>query len=238
MDNNPFRNNQSPPMNGNYSYMSSNYQSQQPPLQQQQQQQQLPYQQSYNTGYPTPPNGYQQQPQSWQLQQQISNTPMMSQQTSSFSSYPPQTQASMVSSSLSPLSKGQYSAYTNNNDLMSSSISSSSNLGNTQSSYGLSFSMPNTNSFPATTNSMYMQQQYPSFQQQQQQQSSSNFYIPPNFGMSNYTSPPPSQPRHPPVDASSLLKGTQIRRVECPTCQKMIEGDDMAINHHVNQHFT
>lgn len=232
MDNNPFRNSQPPSNNGSYSYMSSNYQSQPP------QQQQLSYQQSYNTGYPTPSSGYQQQqPPSWQYQQQqqqqISNTPMMAQQTSSFSGYNPQSHMG-ITSSLSPT--GQYTAYASNNDLMSSS--STNNPGNTQSSYGFSFSMPNQTGFPASTNqSMYMQQQYPQ-QQQQQQQSSSNVYIPPNFGMSNYTSPPPSQPRHPPIDASSLLKGTQIRRVECPTCQKMIEGDDMAINHHVNQHFT
>ncbi|KAI8883104.1 hypothetical protein K501DRAFT_285506 [Backusella circina FSU 941] len=82
----------------------------------------------------------------------------------------------------------------------------------------------------------YAQQGYGQ-NQYMQQQDNSNFYIPPNFGMNTTTTTVQQQgPKHPPVDASSLLKGTQVRRVECPICNKMIEGDDMAVNHHVNQH--
>ncbi|KAI7869611.1 uncharacterized protein EV154DRAFT_571134 [Mucor mucedo] len=73
-----------------------------------------------------------------------------------------------------------------------------------------------------------------------------NFYIPANFGQTTTTTNPtnnnsmfqPQHPKHAPVDATTLLKGTQVRRVECPVCQKMIEGDDMAVNHHVNEHYT
>lgn len=67
-----------------------------------------------------------------------------------------------------------------------------------------------------------------------------NFYIPANFGQTttNNSMFQPQQPKHAPVDATTLLKGTQVRRVECPVCQKMIEGDDMAVNHHVNEHYT
>ncbi|SAM09767.1 hypothetical protein [Absidia glauca] len=44
--------------------------------------------------------------------------------------------------------------------------------------------------------------------------------------------------RHAPVDASSLLQSRVVRRVECPVCHKSLEGDDPAINHHVNEHYT
>lgn len=44
--------------------------------------------------------------------------------------------------------------------------------------------------------------------------------------------------RHDPVDASSLLQSRVVRCVECPVCHKSIEGDDPAINHHVNEHYT
>ncbi|KAG0165990.1 hypothetical protein DFQ28_007949 [Apophysomyces sp. BC1034] len=69
--------------------------------------------------------------------------------------------------------------------------------------------------------------------QPMQQQDPSNFYIPPNFGQSV-----PPQPKHPPVDASTLLKSGSVRKVACPVCHKTIEGDDPAINHHVNEHYS
>lgn len=75
-------------------------------------------------------------------------------------------------------------------------------------------------------------------------QPNNSFYIPDSFGQSNNNMAPNNnnmtntQPKHAPVDATALLKGTQVRRVECPVCQKMIEGDDMAVNHHVNEHYS
>ncbi|KAI8079981.1 uncharacterized protein BX664DRAFT_317870 [Halteromyces radiatus] len=89
-----------------------------------------------------------------------------------------------------------------------------------------------------------------------------NFYIPPTFGTDltqqqfqqpqqtqqtyqNYQQPQPLQQqqhqpiyRHAPVDAASLLKSREVRRVECPVCHKTIEGDDPAINYHVNEHYS
>ncbi|KAI8077269.1 uncharacterized protein B0P05DRAFT_587741 [Gilbertella persicaria] len=222
MDNNPFRNNQVQAPNGNYGYMS--------PAGQQQQ----PY--NYPSSQSTPQTNYpQQQQQSWQYQQQ----PILPQQTSSFSNYPLQSQMS-TTSSFSTLPSSQYSSY--NTGLMSSNTPTSplhnnASYGNTP--YGATNSMstmPMLNNYPTNAaNNMYYPPPTPQQQQQQQQQLQSNFYIPPNFGVSNSNT---YQPRHPPVDATSLLKGTQIRRVECPVCQKMLEGDDMAINHHVNQHYT
>ncbi|KAL0078296.1 hypothetical protein F4703DRAFT_1879673 [Phycomyces blakesleeanus] len=93
-------------------------------------------------------------------------------------------------------------------------------------------------------------QQYSQPQQQQQQPQQSfygqqsfsafqdpmNPYIPPNFGQSTQQSLQ-NQPRHPPVDASALLKAGAVRKVQCPVCQKTLEGDDPAINHHVNEHY-
>ncbi|KAI7875037.1 hypothetical protein K492DRAFT_173854 [Lichtheimia hyalospora FSU 10163] len=86
---------------------------------------------------------------------------------------------------------------------------------------------------------------FPQYQQQQQPQAydPSNVFIPQNFGVS--TNNPgaqqfqqqPNMPQRPTVDASAYLKKSgKVRKEECPICHKMIEGDDPAINHHVNEH--
>lgn len=96
----------------------------------------------------------------------------------------------------------------------------------------MTMSMPQSNSFYG---GMQQQQQRPL---PQQPYDPSNFYIPPDFGISRSNTQTSSMitPRHPPVDASTLLKSGKVRKVECPVCHKMIEGDDPAINHHVNDH--
>ncbi|KAG2192347.1 hypothetical protein INT46_008466 [Mucor plumbeus] len=268
MDNNPFRSQQS--QTGNY--MTPNYGGQSQPQPQPQQPQQPQQQQPYHSnnmggGYSstpiitTPQNGYQQeqpQQQTWQYQQPQNNmmSPPAPQQNSFTSTLPQQNSFSSTLPSSTAIShpSQQYSPYTPNASLMSSTTSNVNTPpqmnnfgagGNTYQPY--SMPTPNTSNYPNNNNMMYnntgYQQPY-----QQQQNNPSNFYIPPNFGMSTTT---PSnnisnsnnnmfqqQSRHAPVDASSLLKGTQVRRVECPVCQKMIEGDDMAVNHHVNEHYT
>ncbi|CAO0794172.1 unnamed protein product [Mucor circinelloides] len=257
MDNNPFRSHQ--PQTGNYMTPTMGGQQQQ----QQPQQQQPPYQSNYSmgSGYSTPQNGYQQQ-QPWQYQQP--QTGMMSPTTpqqSNFASTLPQ-QNSFTSSLPSTTTAGpppsQFSPYSTHASLMSSTATSNVSTPSQMNTFGAGgntyqpYSMPTPNTgtnvnYPNNNSMMFNNPGYqqPYQQQQQQQHDPSNFYIPPNFGMSttttaanNNTMFQPQQPRHAPVDASSLLKGTQVRRVECPVCQKMIEGDDMAVNHHVNEHYS
>ncbi|ORX56748.1 hypothetical protein DM01DRAFT_1382195 [Hesseltinella vesiculosa] len=58
--------------------------------------------------------------------------------------------------------------------------------------------------------------------------------------LSTWQQPVPSQQpqiRHPPVDAASLLKSSEVKKIECPVCHKTIEGDAAAINFHVNDHY-
>ncbi|KAL9549636.1 hypothetical protein PS6_005977 [Mucor atramentarius] len=251
MDNNPFRSHQ--PQTGNYMTPTMGGQQQQ----QQPQQQQPPYQSNYSmgSGYSTPQNGYQQQ-QPWQYQQpQTSVMSPATPQQSNFASTLPQ-QNSFTSSLPSTTTAGpppsQFSPYSTHASLMSSTATSNVSTPSQMNAFGAGgntyqpYSMPTPNTgnvnYPNNNSMMFnnpgYQQPYQQ-QQQQQQHDPSNFYIPPNFGMStttttanNNTMFQPQQPRHAPVDASSLLKGTQVRRVECPVCQKMIEGDDMAVNHH------
>lgn len=86
---------------------------------------------------------------------------------------------------------------------------------------------------------------FPQYQQQPQPYDPSNVFIPQNFGMSSGNNNPgaqqfqqqPTMPQRPTVDASTYLKKSgKVRKEECPICHKMIEGDDPAINHHVNEH--
>jgi hypothetical protein len=229
MDNNPFRSQQTPQTGNNSGYMTPS--------------QQQPYYNN-NLGYSQPQNGYQppqpeQQQQPWQYQQQQQNT-SMNPQPNTYSALPPSTYNTTTAS------PSQYSPYsTHNSSLMSSTHSGMNNFGNTYPPFGV---QQNTSALPASNNdSMYnrnlMGYQQPQYQQPPQQQQqynpSNNFYIPPDFGVSTTGNNmfQPQQPKHAPVDASTLLKGTQVRRVECPVCQKMIEGDDMAVNHHVNEHY-
>lgn len=263
MDNNPFRNHQPsqpnvsntgfinqqapappPPVNNNFGYTS-------PPLgntypQQQQAWQNnpittTPYSQSSTTNYHSPL-------QTTPLSQSAPYSTPYSAQNGSFTS------ASTYTPSFQPTSPY------NNTSLMSSNHTPTSGVlgtGNTYQPYQASSSMPTPNmSFQPSTYQPPQQSPYqtqPStFQQQpiygmnpQQQygmgmnQPTNNFFIPDNFGQSTpQQQHVVSQPKHAPVDATTLLKGTQVRRVECPVCQKMIEGDDMAVNHHVNEHYS
>ncbi|KAF7728559.1 hypothetical protein EC973_005963 [Apophysomyces ossiformis] len=66
-----------------------------------------------------------------------------------------------------------------------------------------------------------------------QQYDPNNFYIPATFGQTVS-----HQAKHPPVDARTWLKSGSVRKVDCPVCHKTIEGDDPAINHHVNEHYS
>lgn len=232
MDNNPFRSQQTPPTGNNHGYMTPN--------------QQQPYYNS-NLGYSQPQNGYQPQPQqqSWQYlqqQQQLQNTGVNPQPNT----YPtlPQSNYNPTTTTTAALPPSQYSPY-NNNSLMPSTNSSMSNFGggNTYPPFGVqqNTALPNnSNDSMYNTNLMGYQQQQSQYQPPQQQYNPSNFYIPPDFGASsnNNSMFQPQQPKHAPVDASTLLKGTEVRRIECPVCQKMIEGDDMAVNHHVNEHYS
>lgn len=235
MDNNPFRSQQQPPTSNTY---FPNGQYQQPP--QQQPQQQLPYQSMSYTGYQSPTQQqFQSAPQQFQpAPQQFQSTPQQQQwnhqgldnnsnsslyrSTSTFNnaylnnngSFPQQNSTSSLPSSMGPSTPySPYSTATNTLPM----------------NQGYNQAMPNPLSY-TNTNTMG----YP----YQQQNDPSNFYIPPNFGVSNTNTYQQQQPRHAPVDASTLLKGTEIRRVECPVCKKMLEGDDMAINHHVNEHYS
>ncbi|KAI9016484.1 hypothetical protein CLU79DRAFT_762771 [Phycomyces nitens] len=83
-----------------------------------------------------------------------------------------------------------------------------------------------TQQYPPQPQTFYGQQSFSTYQDPM------NPYIPPNFGQTTQ-----SQPRHPPVDASALLKAGTVRKVQCPVCQVTLEGDDPAINHHVNEHY-
>ncbi|KAI8071569.1 hypothetical protein BC940DRAFT_293176 [Gongronella butleri] len=86
-------------------------------------------------------------------------------------------------------------------------------------------------------------------QQQSQPYPALNTNLPPSVGgyspmhtQQPFSMPQPQQPaqpqyRHPPIDASSLLKSTEVRKVDCPVCHKTIEGDAAAINFHVNDHY-
>ncbi|CEP14308.1 hypothetical protein [Parasitella parasitica] len=263
MDNNPFRSHQS--QTGNYMTPNMGGQSQQQPYQpnynnnlpggeyssatstmcyqQQQQQQQQPQQP---------------QQQSWQYQQPQNNNIMSSAapQQSSFTStlLPHNSFASTHTTNTAPPS--QFSPYASNATLMSPTTTSNINTngfgtggsnnvngnGNTYQPYAMP--TPNTDNYPnMNNNSMFGNPGFQqSYQHLQQHNDPSNFYIPPNFGMTttsnNNGNMFSSQPRHAPVDVRSLLKGTQVRSVQCPVCQKTIEGDDMAVNHHVNEHYT
>lgn len=216
MDNNPFRSQQP----------QSQY-SQQFPQQQQQ------YHQPIQGGnlYQTPPNLQQQQ------QQPNFNNDMY--QNSSLQQNWPQQQGVNTYSS-PPVS--QFTHY--NNTQLSAPASFDHNNG-TNNGF-MPYSQPQNPIIPATTGYLQQQQQQMPMPYYPQQYGNtplsgtdpSNLYIPPNFGMSTTATTTPSyQPKHAPVDASTLLKGTQIRRIACPVCQKMLEGDDMAINHHVNEHY-
>jgi hypothetical protein len=252
MDNNPFRNNQ-PNNNGNTGYMTPTMGGQP----QQQQQQQQPYGAG---GYSSAAYPQQQPQQPWQSNTTTPNTPYspLQAQNTSFTSLPQQntysspTPPPFNSSNNQP--QQQYSSpYNNTSSLMSSapSIGGSSGVlgggGNTYQPYQGSTTMPTPNVYNGNVGGGY-NAGYGGIQTQPQQQQSpygsNNFYIPANFGQSTTPSNTntnmfqPQQPRHAPVDASSLLKGTQVKRVECPVCQKTIEGDDMAVNHHVNEHYS
>lgn len=254
MDNNPFRNNQPNLSNTSFGYMTPTMGNQPQPQQQQ----------PYGTGYPS--STYPQQQQPWQSNTTTTgpNTPYSPLQAQ-HTSYPQQSTFSPSYSNQQPYSSPYNN--TNTSSLMSSTsttpissmVSGGGNFGNTYQPYGTTmppllqntytgynngsssggFNTPPTlggygNTTPGYGNNM-MQQQSP--------YGSNNFYIPANFGQSTTTTPTSfqaqaqQQPKHAPVDASTLLKGTQVKRVECPVCQKMIEGDDMAVNHHVNEHY-
>ncbi|CEJ01456.1 hypothetical protein RMCBS344292_15483 [Rhizopus microsporus] len=218
MDNNPFRNQQTPKDNN---YMNSFlYQSQYPPSQQQQQQQQQPNNNLYqNSNYNSNNHPAQQQFQPYQ------NT----------NTFPTTT----ITTATMPTPQFSYDVgMSNTNTPAVSSMSPLYGHTNSLTSYSQQYPMIST-----PTGYLFQQQQqqpqmpyYQQYNTNSQQSSMSNMHIPPNFGLSTTTNQT-YQPRHPPVDASTLLKGTQIRRVECPVCQKMLEGDDMAINHHVNEHY-
>jgi hypothetical protein len=225
MDNNPFRNQQSTgnayssPLGGQAQQQNQlQYQYQQPQQQPQQQQQALGYQQTSTYG------------------NSGNNGTGYSMGGGMQSTYTP-------SGALSPTQQqAQWQQQTSTYQFTPSQQSNPDLFSNTQYSNNSNLMSPTTGytqqqqftSMPAPYGQQgYGQQGYG--QNQYVQQDNSNFYIPPNFG-TNTTTTVQQGPRHPPVDASSLLKGTQVRRVECPICNKMIEGDDMAVNHHVNQH--
>ncbi|KAI7905981.1 uncharacterized protein BX663DRAFT_498368 [Cokeromyces recurvatus] len=265
MNNNPFRNNNQAinndylsPTTGNQQpqqqvYQNSNFNNGYFPSPNQGYQPQQSWQQNMNTNSLTSPSTLINPP---SLQQQNPSPSLLTNNT-----FPQQLPSTFTSSHFSQ-QQPPYSTFTNNNfpqpqqqglqtfptsntlpsqQQYSSPLTSMTNtptgfLNNNSSSnnpsyYGLG--NINTTTIPTPMNN------YSSYQQQQQQPNN-NFYIPSNFGTtSNNNNNMFQQPlRHPPVDVSSLLKGTEIRRVECPVCQKMLEGDDMAINHHVNEHYT
>ncbi|CEI89826.1 hypothetical protein RMCBS344292_04171 [Rhizopus microsporus] len=222
MDNNPFRNQQTPKDNN---YMNSFlYQSQYPPSQQQQQQQQQPNNSLYqNSNYNSNNHPAQQQ---FQPYQNTSTFPTTTITTTTAMPTPQFSYDVGVSNTSTPAVTSMSSLYGHTDSLTSYSPQ-----------YPM---MPTPTGYLYQQQHQQQQQQMPYYQQYNtntHQSSMSNMHIPPNFGLSTTTTNQTYQPRHPPVDASTLLKGTQIRRVECPVCQKMLEGDDMAINHHVNEHY-
>ncbi|KAI8369310.1 uncharacterized protein BYT42DRAFT_583870 [Radiomyces spectabilis] len=209
------------------------------------------------------PQSYQQQPFQSSYQQQPAQNQYMNSQIppSSSSMYQPSQTGSNFYNGTgyaqpSPMSTSGY------NQQAFNPISSPGFSGLQQPSMTGHFNNPNNNAMGASN---YGQQQQPNFtpattsfpnnnmyqhaqpfsstpfygQPGSVQHDPSNFYIPPNFGQSS--NPPSMQsqrPKHPPVDASSLLKSGKVRRVDCPVCGKTIEGDDPAINHHVNEHYS
>jgi hypothetical protein len=241
MDNNPFRSQQTPQTGNSNGYIQPG--------------QQQPYYNN-NLGYSQPQNGYHPQPQPQQQQQQQQQQPWqyqqpqstnMNPQLTSYSTLPQTTYSAAPATGAPPSQYSPYSAH--NSSLMPSTNSSMSSFGNTYPPFGVqqNTALPTSNNDSMyNTNLMGYQQQQLQYHQPQQPYNPNNFYIPPDFGVSsnnnnnnnnNNSMFQPQQPKHAPVDASTLLKGTQVRRVECPVCQKMIEGDDMAVNHHVNEHY-
>ncbi|GAB5588271.1 hypothetical protein Unana1_03171 [Umbelopsis nana] len=77
------------------------------------------------------------------------------------------------------------------------------------------------------TGNMYFQQQQPA--------NPDNFYVP-DIGVFSTSNPstaltqPQKAQRPPPVSDG------KVRKVNCPVCNQVIEGDEPAINHHVNNH--
>ncbi|KAI7852029.1 hypothetical protein BDC45DRAFT_194757 [Circinella umbellata] len=113
-----------------------------------------------------------------------------------------------------------------------------------------SFQQPSYPQQQSSYQPFQQQQQQPMYWQTPQQQAQpynpSTAFIPSDFGLStnnnnnaNQFQQQPQQsrqPQHAPVDANAYLKGNQVRKMECPVCHKTIEGDNMALNHHVNEH--
>ncbi|KAI8991709.1 hypothetical protein BDF20DRAFT_845928 [Mycotypha africana] len=169
-------------------------------------------------------------------------TSSISQQPYSLNSYAPQTS---FANGFSTVPSSNDFLYNNSNK--TSMMSPTSNTPTVMNSNAFSastspFSMPtpqsNVNSMYNSSNNQFQQ---PSSSYQQPNQP---FHFMPHLGMTNNAQngmlqpqQQQQQPRHAPVDASTLLKGNQIRKVECPVCNKMLEGDDIAINYHVNQHY-
>jgi hypothetical protein len=76
-------------------------------------------------------------------------------------------------------------------------------------------------------NTGYLQQQ-----QQQQAANPDNFFIPDIGVFSTTSSFQPRTSHRPPPPVSD----GKVRKVICPVCKEEIEGDEPAINHHVNNH--
>ncbi|KAG0748239.1 hypothetical protein G6F57_005503 [Rhizopus arrhizus] len=259
MNNNPFRNQQQIPNGDAYFNPSANQAPySQPQYPQQYSQQQQPQQPNYsNSLYQNAPSLQQQQlnssnslyqtPSSLQQQQQQPNLNSNLYQTPSSLQQQQQQQQQQYWQNQSANTyqappPSQFSPYNGGASLTTTPpVTSSFGLSNNATDGFTSYNQPQNPIAPTPTG--YLQQQQSQMPMPYYSQfgniplaanNPSNMYIPSNFGMSTT---PSYQPKHPPVDASALLKGTQVRRVECPVCQKMLEGDDMAINHHVNEHY-
>ncbi|KAI9284429.1 hypothetical protein BC943DRAFT_325631 [Umbelopsis sp. AD052] len=73
------------------------------------------------------------------------------------------------------------------------------------------------------------------YQQPQQQPANPDNFLIPDLGVfSNTSSNTSSQPQR--VQRLPQLGDGKVRKVTCPVCKQEIEGDEPAINHHVNNH--
>lgn len=71
--------------------------------------------------------------------------------------------------------------------------------------------------------------------QQQQPANPDNFYIP-DIGVFSSNSRQATQPQRASGQRPPRVTDGKVRKVNCPICNQEIEGDEPAINHHVNNH--
>jgi hypothetical protein len=101
-----------------------------------------------------------------------------------------------------------------------------------QTGYTTGYQSPGYGNQFGSDNMMGMNTGY--YQQPQQVANPDNFLIPDLGVFSNTSSNTSSQPQR--VQRLQPLSDGKVRKVTCPVCKQEVEGDEPAINHHVNNH--